>query len=85
MDEGFLDDDGSAEAAIVRIVCRIANLARLDPTQDYFDAGLESVQALELLVELESRFGINLSDEEFARTRTVRDLGRLVTAGKASG
>jgi acyl carrier protein len=85
MDEGFLDDDGSAEAAIIRIVCRIANLARLDPTQDYFDAGLESVQALELLVELESRFGINLSDEEFARTRTVRDLGRLVTAGKASG
>jgi acyl carrier protein len=78
-------DDDSAEAAITQIVCRIANLARLDPTQDYFDAGLESVQALELLVELESLFGINLSDDEFARTRTVRGLGRLVTAGKASG
>jgi acyl carrier protein len=85
MDEGASMDDDSAEAAISRIVCRIANLARLDPTQDYFDAGLESVQALELLVELESLFGINLSDDEFARTRTVRDLGRLVTAGKASG
>jgi acyl carrier protein len=85
MGEASSRDDDGAEEAIGRIVCRLANLVRVAPTQDYFDAGLVSVQALELLVEVESVFGVSLPDEDFARTRTVRELSRLVRARKASG
>ena len=72
--------DGSVEQRVADVVCRLANLASLEPGQDFFDAGLASVQALELLLEVESAFGVSLSDEEFAKVRTVRDLTTLITA-----
>ena len=54
------------EERVAGIVCRLANLTALAPEQDYFDAGLASVQALELLLEVESEFGVSLSDDQFA-------------------
>jgi acyl carrier protein len=66
------------ERQIAGIICRIAGISTLQPGQDYFDAGLASVQALELLLELESAFGVALSDEDFAKARTIHDLGELV-------
>ncbi len=72
--------DSSVEQKVADVVCRLANLASLEPLQDYFDAGLASVQALELLLEVESAFGVSLSDEEFAKARTVRDLSALIVA-----
>jgi acyl carrier protein len=66
------------ERQIAEVICRIAGISTLQPDQDYFDAGLASVQALELLLELESVFGIALSDEDFAKARTSHELGELV-------
>lgn len=73
------------EQKVGEIVCRLANLASVAPEQDYFDAGLASVQALELLIELETTFGVAISDDEFAEVRTVRNLARLIEGqgGKA--
>jgi acyl carrier protein len=72
--------DDSVEQRVAGVVCRLANLTSLEPGQDFFDAGLASVQALELLLEVESTFGVSLSDEDFAKVRTVRDLSALITA-----
>ena len=68
----------SIEARVSTIVCRLAKLPSLAPEQDYFDAGLASVQALELLLEVEEAFGVSLSDDQFADVRTVRQLTQLV-------
>ena len=67
------------EEKVAGIVCRLANLKALAPEQDYFDAGLASVQALELLLEVESEFGVSLSDDQFAASRSVRQLAGLIT------
>jgi acyl carrier protein len=66
------------EQKVAGIVCRLANLEDVSPEQDYFDAGLASVQALELLLEVESEFGVSLSDEQFAEARSVRDLAGVI-------
>jgi len=72
------------ERRLADIVRRIANIETLSPEQDYFDAGLASVQALELLLEIEAEFGVNLSDDAFANVRNVRELAVLVNAEQES-
>jgi acyl carrier protein len=72
-------EHSAIEGKVAGIVCRLANLADLAPEQDYFDAGLASVQALELLLEVESEFGVSLSDDLFASVRSVRQLAALIT------
>ena len=81
------DDDPhhGYERRIGEIVCRLAGLPRIDAELDYFDAGLASIQALELLSEVETTFEVSLLDEEFVRTRTVRDLAQLVSATAGGG
>jgi acyl carrier protein len=76
--------DGVAEheQKIAAIVCRIGKIERLEPEQDYFDAGLASIQALELLADLEAEFEVTLPDEGFVQARTVRALGNLVVAAR---
>jgi acyl carrier protein len=66
------------ELQIAEIVCRLAKLPNLGHDVDYFNAGLASIQALELLIELESQFGVSLPDDEFAKVRTVRALSDLI-------
>jgi acyl carrier protein len=38
------------------------------------DLGMDSARALELLVELEDKIGIEISDEDAARLNTVGDI-----------
>jgi acyl carrier protein len=71
-------ENGAVVERVAGIVRRLANLTELAPEQDYFDAGLASVQALELLLEVESEFGVSLSDDEFASVRTARQLAGLI-------
>ena len=61
----------------------VATVAKVQPpyTDDqhlYNDLGLESVQALNLLLSLEERFGVSLDDQHFVRCRTVAALADLV-------
>jgi acyl carrier protein len=44
----------------------------------YNELGLESVQALNLLLALEERFGVTLNDQEFIRCTTVASLAELI-------
>ncbi len=70
----------SVERKVGEIVKRIGNIDTLTAEQDYFDAGLASVQALELLLEVESEFGVSLSDDDVSKVRNVRELVSLIAA-----
>lgn len=69
-------------AAIVSLICSTANITNLTPDEDMYDAGLTSIQALPLLMDLEDRFGVTIPDDQFVNARTatailaiINDLG----------
>jgi len=63
---------------ITAIVQSVGKIPVLEPDQDYYDAGLASVASLTLLLDLEEKFGISLSDDDFVQCRTARALAELV-------
>ena len=53
--------------------------AALAPEQDLFETlGIDSVEALELLTELEDRFGVELPDYELRAVRSFASLAALL-------
>jgi acyl carrier protein len=68
------DDEQKISAAI----CQLANIPALAADQDIYNAGMSSIQALQLLVELETQFEVTLPDEAFVAARTVQALKLLV-------
>lgn len=65
---------------IAGLIRRIGGIADLSPDEDFFEAGFESINALELLLELESTYSVTISDEAFVSCRTVRAIDELVGA-----
>jgi acyl carrier protein len=63
---------------VSEIVCRIGKLAQIGPEQDFYAAGLSSVSALALLLELETAFGVSIPDDQFVASRTPGALARVV-------
>ncbi len=62
----------------------IAQLAGVSPdfaagAHIYWDVGMSSVNALELVTELEQRYGVTIPDMEFVRATSVRELSALIT------
>ncbi len=58
---------------------RVASLSRVPPERvrpegRFIDYGINSVQALDLVVDLEERYGIEVPDEVLPRLRTLEDL-----------
>jgi len=72
--------------SVIAVVTRVGGIADVGPDQDIFEAGMSSVDALQLLLELESEFGVSIPDEDFVAARTPRALLDLVTrlAGRAA-
>ena len=68
---------------VTSIVKSVGKIPVLEPDQDYYDAGLASVASLTLLLDLEEKFGISLSDDDFVECRTTRALAELVGGLKA--
>lgn len=64
---------------IVALVCEIGKLPHIDPDEVLMDAGFSSMNALQLLIELESEFDVTIPDEDFIEARTPRALSDLVT------
>jgi acyl carrier protein len=69
------DDD---VAVILDIISKVGGVQNLGPDQDFYDAGISSVTALPLLMELESRFSITLPDDRFVQARTAGALQKIV-------
>ena len=70
--------DNGVLPAILDMLARIGGIPNLAPDQDFYDAGVSSVSALPLLLEVEERFGLSIPDERFIVARTASDLEKLI-------
>ena len=53
--------------------------AKLEPSADFFDAlGIDSVQALELLSEIELEFDVEIPDYELQGVKTFGGLAQVI-------
>ena len=63
---------------VIAVVCSVGKVSGLAPDQDFYEAGVSSISALSLLMELESQYQISIPDDEFIAARTARALHELV-------
>jgi acyl carrier protein len=74
----------AAGATVQRLIALAArrfavDAAALQPDDDVFDSlGVDSVQVLELLSELEREFDVEIPDYELREVRSFADLGRVI-------
>lgn len=71
--------DASVSLAVMDVIKEITGVTNLPPQQDMYDAGVTSIQALPLLMELESRFNVTIPDERFIAARTPNDLSAMIS------
>lgn len=74
----MLDESSLVEEKVSEIVQRVGSISTLTPEEDFYDAGLTSLAALNLLLELEDAFGISISDEKFIACRNVTALTTMI-------
>lgn len=55
-------------------------LPELDPDRRLVDYGLDSVRSVDLIVEMEDKFDVSISDEQAGSMVTLRDVVAAVTA-----
>jgi len=60
------------------VVLRVGSIPAVGADEDIFEAGMSSVNALQLLLELETAFDLTIPDEEFVAARTPRALATLI-------
>jgi acyl carrier protein len=65
---------------ISRLITEVGGVSGFGPDEDIYDAGFTSVRALDLLLELETRFGVSLPDDGFTAARSASALHTLVVA-----
>lgn len=73
---------------VLQVIAEVANVEReqLGPeTELVAHLGIDSPQALQILVELEDRLGIEISDEEAAGLQTVGHVLAALEAQEARG
>ena len=64
---------------IIGIVQTTGKLERLDASADFYEAGFSSINALQLLLELEAAFNVAIPDDDFVTARTCASLHELVS------
>jgi acyl carrier protein len=77
--------DGDCLEAVESIIREVCGISGLHPDQDFYDAGVTSVQALPLLMELEDRFEVAIPDDRFITVRNTRALCAIITEIKTGG
>ncbi len=65
---------------VADLVARKARVdrARVLPSARLIDFGLDSVKALELVVDLEQALGLEIPDQDLAHVRTIGDIARYL-------
>jgi len=66
--------------AVHKLIQEIGGFAGLAPEQDIYEAGLESVRSLDLLLALEDAHSITIPDDRFVECRTALALATLVAS-----
>ncbi|GAA3587774.1 hypothetical protein GCM10022198_09190 [Klugiella xanthotipulae] len=70
---------------ILTLVSRMLAMPELSPDDDLFDAGADSLTAIDLLAELADRFTVDLAYGDLERARTVRAIAQTVSERQAGG
>jgi acyl carrier protein len=64
--------------AVLNTIRDVTGVSQLLPDQDFYDAGVTSVQSLPLLLELEERFHVTIPDDQFVAARSARRLSEMI-------
>ncbi|MBV9611974.1 MAG: hypothetical protein JO091_05855 [Acidobacteriaceae bacterium] len=64
--------------SILQIIQRVGGLKNCSPDDDFYNAGLTSVLALPLLLDLEGEFNVSIPDERFLSARSARALQQVI-------
>jgi acyl carrier protein len=64
--------------AVLNAIRDVTGVNLVQPDQDFYDAGVTSVQALPLLLELEDRFQVTIPDDQFVAARSARRLSEMI-------
>ncbi|MFJ2743734.1 acyl carrier protein [Streptomyces sp. NPDC087440] len=67
-------------SAVEEIFRSRLHLSDIDPDVPLLDYGLDSVRSIELVIEMETTFGIQISDEQAASMLTLHDARDQVAA-----
>jgi acyl carrier protein len=72
-----------ARDAIAAIWTEVLELDSLEPNDDFYDIGGDSLSAIQILSRIQQRFGARVSEAEFFTARTVAGLCRFLEQAKA--
>ncbi|MBX9601794.1 MAG: acyl carrier protein [Bryobacteraceae bacterium] len=67
---------------VLEVIQGVGGVSGLAEDQDIYEAGVTSLQALPLLMELEERFGVSIADDQFITARTPRDICAVIAGVK---
>jgi acyl carrier protein len=76
-------DSKELELKLIKIVAEKLNIEEKNVSASsrfQEDLGADSLDIVELLMEIEEEFGVNISDEESERLKTVGDAVKYITA-----
>lgn len=77
---------GTVGRAVTAVLCRrVADATILGTSHLDLDLGLDSLQRMEVMLEVSDALGLALEDEDLARVATVDDLVRLALEAEAEG
>jgi acyl carrier protein len=63
---------------LVEIWQKVLAISEVQPGEDFFTLGGDSLSAVELMLEIDRRFGINLDPVEVLETPSLDDFARVV-------
>jgi acyl carrier protein len=80
---GHKPDSAAAPVAVpldivMAILRNVLGTEDLQPDEDFYDAGVTSIMVLPLLVEIEQRLGVSLSQDDFLDARTGQQLAARI-------
>ena len=73
------NDFSSILAAVTKMITATGDLKISPlPDDDFYDAGVTSVMALPILLDLEDHFGVSIPDDRFIAARSPRSVAELI-------
>jgi acyl carrier protein len=69
---------------VIEVIVKTGNLGGLTANQDFYDAGVTSVMALPILLDIEDLYEVSIPDGIFVTARTPQALAKIV-AGLREG
>ena len=64
---------------IIHLVQTTGKVEKLSASEDFYDAGFSSINALQLLLDLEAAFDVTIPDDDFVAARTCAALEGLIS------